>query len=56
MIIGLRTVFNLHCPDGPVELRENYKFSRRKLRHIGRALTKHLNDLCESWERIQGVE
>ena len=52
---GCEAVFNLHCPDGPAGLRENYKFPRRKLTQIAKALTKHLDDLCGSWERIHGV-
>jgi hypothetical protein len=28
---GCEAVFNLNCPVGPVELRENYRFSRREI-------------------------
>jgi hypothetical protein len=28
---GCEAVFNLNCPAGPVEVRENYTFSRREL-------------------------
>lgn len=31
---GSEAVFNLHCPDGPPELRENYGFSLQELRKI----------------------
>jgi hypothetical protein len=51
---GCEAVFNLHCPDGPIELRENYKFPKRKLTQIRKALTKHLTDLCQAWGRIHG--
>lgn len=51
---GFEAVFNLNCPLGPVELRENYGFSRTDIGQIRRALTHHLNQLCESWESIHG--
>lgn len=35
---GCEAVFRLQCPLGPVELRENYRFSR-VLRHIGNVLS-----------------
>jgi hypothetical protein len=47
-------VFNLHCPNGPPELRENYGFPLRDLGRIRAALTSHLAALCEDWERIHG--
>ncbi len=49
---GREAVFNLHCPEGPVELRENYGFSRREIGQISSLLTKHLEELCSAWERI----
>jgi hypothetical protein len=49
---GCEAVFNLNCPAGPVELRENYGFSRREISRTGSALMDHLNDLCSEWERI----
>jgi hypothetical protein len=36
---GCEAVFNLHCPEGPSELRENYGFAVRKLSRIKAALT-----------------
>jgi hypothetical protein len=53
---GCEAVFNLNCPAGPVETRENYRFTRRDLRQIQDALMKWLNDLCEAWEKIHGIE
>jgi hypothetical protein len=57
-VIGRKceAVFNLNCPAGPVEVRENYRFSRRELRQIQNALTKRLGDACGAWERIHGIE
>ena len=48
-------VFNLNCPTGPVELRENYDFSRREIRKIAKVLTENLAGLCRAWEEIHGV-
>ena len=35
---GCEAVFNLNCPAGPVELRENYEFSRRVIAKIASGL------------------
>jgi len=51
---GCEAVFNLHCPGGPAELRENYGFSRREIGHIERVLTSDLEALCAAWENIHG--
>ena len=52
---GCEAVFNLNCPAGPVELRENYGFSRREIRPIEAALTGHLGELWQAWENIHGT-
>ena len=36
---GCEAVFFLNCATGPVELRENYGFSRREVSHIESVLT-----------------
>jgi hypothetical protein len=51
---GCEVVFNLDCPAGAVELRENYGFSRRELRHIENMLTHHMAELSAAWESIHG--
>jgi hypothetical protein len=51
---GCEAVFNLNCPAGPVELRENYGFSPREVTKISRALTDHRPELCAAWENIHG--
>lgn len=51
---GAEAVFLLNCPDGPVELRENYGFSSPMVRNIAKGLEVHLQDLCAAWERIHG--
>jgi hypothetical protein len=47
-------VFFLNCPDGPIELRENYGFTRSDLNAILSELTKHLTAMCNHWRRIHG--
>jgi hypothetical protein len=47
-------VFNLNCPAGPAELRENYGFSHREINRIERALLHRLDQLCAAWERMHG--
>lgn len=47
-------VFNLNCPAGPVELRENYRFSRREIMPIAGVLVENLTQLCTAWENIHG--
>lgn len=45
---GCEAVFHLNRPAGPVELRENYGFSRREIANS--------NKLCGDWERIHEIE
>lgn len=52
---GCEAVFNLHCPAGPVRLRENYGFSRPALTRMQKALASHLAVLCRAWEEIHGI-
>lgn len=52
---GCEAVFNLNCPIGPVELRENYGFSSREIASIQTVLTEHREELCRAWEEIHGV-
>ena len=47
-------VFNLRCPGGPPELRENYGFSPAKLHRIARQVRLHLGSLCRAWREIHG--
>jgi hypothetical protein len=51
---GCEAVFNLNCPAGPVELRENYTFSRPELGRILEELGGRITMLCEAWGRIHG--
>ncbi|MGA2591679.1 MAG: DUF4160 domain-containing protein [Bryobacteraceae bacterium] len=52
---GCEAVFDLNCPAGPIEIRENYGFSRREIRHMLTVLTEHLKELCKAWEHIHGI-
>jgi Domain of unknown function (DUF4160) len=49
---GCEAVFNLECPKGQPELRENYGFSRRYLVKIAGVLTVNLAALCSQWRQI----
>lgn len=51
---GHEAVFELHCPQGPPALRENYGFSRPELGRIGLDLAKRLARLCAEWSNIHG--
>lgn len=51
---GSEVVFNLHCPMGPPELRENYGFSENDLARIVAALISDLATACLQWEKIHG--
>lgn len=52
---GHEAVFELNCPDGPIELRENYGFSRRELTQIAKALLASMGSLCNAWESMHGI-
>lgn len=47
-------VFNLNCPDGPAELRENYRLPARELAMAERAVNRHTHELCRTWEGMHG--
>jgi len=51
---GCEAVFNLHGPEGPPELRENYGFSKTAVNRIKAVLTDNLTALCSEWENIHG--
>jgi hypothetical protein len=48
-------LFYLNCPDGPMEVRENYRFSQRQLTRIQKTLGLRLTELCAAWEKIHGI-
>ena len=47
-------VLILHCPNGPLELRENIGFSRTEMRHILEESLSRLALFCREWERYHG--
>ena len=49
---GCEAVFNLKCPDGPPELRQNYGFSQKELGKIVEELAANLAALCTAWRQI----
>lgn len=51
---GKEAVFDLKCPRGPVELREDYGFSRGHMRRIREHLNLHVTRLCTTWRSIHG--
>ena len=51
---GKEAVFDLHCPDGAPELRENFGFLLREVGRIKSALAANLAALCEEWRMIHG--
>jgi hypothetical protein len=53
---GCEAVFDLLCPDGPPELRENYGFSRGEVATIQANLAASLSLLCRDWEEIHGIQ
>lgn len=48
-------VFQLHCPDGPAELRENYGFPAQALGSVRAELIADLAYLCNAWRKIHGT-
>jgi hypothetical protein len=46
-------VFQLNCPEGPVELREDYGAGQIKTFEC--ELMKNLSQLCGAWEKIHGI-
>jgi hypothetical protein len=48
-------VFELHCPGGPVTLRELYRFALGELRAVMAQLNTILAELCGAWRRIHDL-
>jgi hypothetical protein len=54
-LVGPRqAVFNLNCPSGPIELRENFGFSWPEVNRLARSLQTHVQPLCAAWRAIHG--
>jgi len=51
---GRTAVFNLNCPDGPVELREQIDVTKSELKKLRKELDRNVGYLCEEWRKIHG--
>ena len=51
---GCEAVFDLRCPLGPPELRENHGFARARLGAIEQRLRTFLVVLCRAWRGFHG--
>ncbi len=51
---GNEAVYILNCVDGPVDLRENFGFTKKQLKQIDDELNKALCKLCDIWGEIHG--
>jgi hypothetical protein len=49
-----QAVFNLNCPSGPIELRENFGFSWPEVNRLARSMQTHMQPLCAAWRTIHG--
>jgi hypothetical protein len=49
-------VFDLHCPQGPPELRESMGFALHELNKIVDHLQHALASLCGQWSSIHGTD
>jgi hypothetical protein len=49
-----QAVFNLNCPNGPIELRENYGFSLPQVNRLAGLLQTQVQGLCAGWRAIHG--
>jgi Domain of unknown function (DUF4160) len=51
---GVEAVFEVNCPHGDIELRENYAASRKQVSQMRRELNKFQDPICKAWEEIHG--
>lgn len=49
-------VFELHCGEGPVTVRESYNLKKRELRRLMNELDLQLSLLCDEWENIHDAD
>jgi hypothetical protein len=58
-VIGadFEVVFELNCPDGPIELRSigAGKIAKMRVEKIRRSLTPSLLELCDAWRKHHGT-
>lgn len=53
---GKESVWDLNCPDGPAELRENFGFPTGELRKLKVQLARLVTALCTEWSGIHDVD
>ncbi len=52
---GFEIVFNLNCPNGPLDLREiKGKVSNATIRRVAKLIEPNLSTLCGAWRNIHG--
>lgn len=51
---GNSAIYDLNCPLGPAELRQNFGLSARELRQAEEGLVGHVEMLCRRWREIHG--
>lgn len=51
---GCEAVFLLNCPNGPVKLRDKYRFKVKDLSRIEGILNQDIACLCAKWSEIHG--
>jgi hypothetical protein len=49
-----RCVFNLNCPNGPLELREVHGITSTQTRRLAGAIEPELKALCAAWRTFHG--
>ena len=52
---GCEALFHPNCPDGPLEVPENYRFSKREISKIEDELTELANELFRAGEKIHEI-
>ena len=51
---GCEAVLDLHCPDGPPELRESMGLGVKEVNRIAENVQANLEMLCHSWRMTHG--
>ncbi|OWQ90261.1 hypothetical protein CDN99_12870 [Roseateles aquatilis] len=51
---GCEARFDLRCPHGPLELRENHFFTHARLNRIAALLGGQVQRLCKDWRTLHG--
>jgi len=51
---GKEALFYLNCPDGPPEVRGNFRFNTGELTRIQVKLIPHVVALCAAWKEMHG--